>query len=114
MATRPQGVPADATLIYPGQTFGPGIGVQQLTILSIQAQISSMNARADLNYVHALQDWITNAAIYAGYGMPVPPPPAKPVHITLNVVYADASGNIVPPPAGADGMHYAWVWQTTS
>ena len=111
-ATRPQGVPPEATLIYPGQTFGPGLGVQQATILTIEAQIAMQNAAAAQRYVAALKDWIANAQIYQMIGMPIPAPPVKPAHITLNVVYADAAGNVVPPPAGADGLHYAWVWET--
>jgi hypothetical protein len=71
-----------------------------------------MNAAADQRYANALKDWLTNAAIYQAYGMAIPPPPAKAAHITLHVVCADSTGTVVPPPQGADGLHYAWIWET--
>ena len=113
MATRPTTVPSDAILIYPGQTFGPGIGVQWATLLAISAQISKMNWQADDRYASAARDWAANASIYAGLGMPIPPPPAQPVHQMLNVAYADAAGNVIPAASGADGLHYAWVWESS-
>lgn len=111
MATRPANVPESATLIYPGQTYGPGLGVQQATIAQINAIIAKQNADALGHYGRALHDWAENAAQYQACGMPVPPPPAKPALEKLEIVYADISGNVVPPPEGADGLHYAWVWQ---
>jgi hypothetical protein len=112
MANRPSAVPGDATPIYPGQTFGPGLGVQRATLLSIAAQIAWLNAGADQRYARALQDWIANASIYQSLGMPVPPPPAPAVHTVLHVIYADIGGNIVQEPSGADGLHYAWIWES--
>jgi len=114
MATRPANVPEGATLIYPGQTYGPGVGVQQATLTQINAIIARQNASAMQHYANAYRDWATNAAIYESLGMPVPPAPAKPKLDTLEVVYADIGGNVVPPPEGADGLHYAWCWQVSA
>jgi hypothetical protein len=107
---RPQGVSENATLIYPGQTFFPGLGVQLATIVKISAIIQTQNARAATHYANGLQDWLTNASIYANLmGMPVPPPPAKPQETRLNVVYATQDGTVVAAPPGADGLHGAWI-----
>jgi hypothetical protein len=107
--TRPHGVSENATLIYPGQTFGPGLGVQLATIIRIAAIIATSYARALTHYANGLQDWLTNASIYAGLGMPIPPAPVKPPSTHLAIVYATPDGTIVPAPAGADGLHAAWV-----
>lgn len=112
MPNRPQSVPANATLIYPGQTFGPGLGVQKATLIAIQAQINYANAQKSLSYAGAFRDWTTNAQIYQSYGMTVPPPPTQPPLRNLNIIYADVSGNIVTVPGGDDGLHYAWVWES--
>ena len=111
MATRPAGVPADATPIAPGQTFGPGIGVQQATIKSIAAQDAKANAQADANYARALMDWCANATIDQQLGLRIPPMPQQPQHIVLNIVYATPGGEAVPTPEGADGTHWAWIWE---
>lgn len=106
---RPAGVSETATLIYPGQTYGPGYGVQQASIARIAAIIGKQNADAMIHYSNALRDWTENAAIYKGLGMPVPPAPIAP-HVTkLHIIYGDIAGNPVDSPEGADGLHYAWV-----
>ena len=111
--TRPEGVPSNAVCIQPGQNFGPGVGVQQATIVSIEAATEKLNANALGFYAQGLKDWATNAEIYQSLGMDVPPPPHKPTMYTVEVVYADATGTVIPPPAGADGTHYAWTWNGT-
>ncbi len=112
MANRPPGVPEYATVIPPGQTFGPGIGVQQATLVSIEAQVSHQNDQKMQVYAQGMKDWTYNAqwAVYAH--QPVPPPPVKPQIATMQVVYAEGGGNVVAPPLGADGLHYAWTWET--
>lgn len=112
MPNRPQDVPEIATSIAPGQTFGPGIGVQQVTIKSILAQDAQANARADSYYAQALKDWITNAQIDAQLGLRIPPVPPAPQHIVPHIVYSMPDGTIVTGPEGADGSHWAWVWET--
>ncbi|HZD06914.1 MAG TPA: hypothetical protein VE176_01635 [Candidatus Limnocylindrales bacterium] len=114
MANRPAHVPEDATLIYPGQLYGPGLGVQQATITRINSIIAKSNADQMVHYSNALGDWATNAGIYSSLGMPVPPPPVKPATQKLDVVFADQGGNVVDPPLGADGLHYAWIWQVSA
>ena len=107
---RPASVPADATLIYPGQSFGPGVGVQAATIRAIQAQIDRINSQATLNYARAVADWNINKQIDEAYNLPVPPQPAAPHLIHLNIVYADVNGGIITDPAAiATGLEYAWV-----
>ncbi len=113
-ATRPRNVPADATLIYPGQTYGPGYGVQQATIARIESIIGRGNANTMLHYANAYVDWAANASQYEAYGMPVPPAPARPAVQQLEIIYATVGGDIVAPPEGADGLHYAWIWQVTA
>lgn len=110
MATRPEGVPADATAIPPGQTFGPGIGVQRNTIISITAVNMKMNSQAFSVWANGMKYWAENAQQYKALGMKIPPPPAEPDMVETKVVYADANGTVVPPPEGADGNHWAWVW----
>ncbi len=112
MYTRPASVPEDATFIPPGQTFGPGLGVQQATIRNIQAQNAKQNVQTESYYARGLQDWAVNAQQYKALGMRVPPPPQEPAKIVTNVVYSDPDGAVVQPPAGADGLHGAWVWET--
>lgn len=70
------------------------------------------NAQASQRYAGALRDWIANAQIYQSYGLPIPPAPAKAVVRTLHVVYAAVNGEVVQPPGGADGLHFAWIWET--
>lgn len=107
---RPAFVTADATLIYPGQSFGPGVGVQAATLRAIAAQIEQINSRAELNYARGMQDWNTNKAIDEAYGLPVPPAPAAPHLIKLTVVYADVNGTVITDPAiTSSGLEYAWV-----
>ena len=106
---RPKNVSADATLVYPGQTFGPGFGVQQATLASIFSQVSHQNANTNLHFANAMRDWQLNADIYKGLNLPVPPPPASPKVINLKVTYADQAGNVIAGPEGASGLQYAWV-----
>lgn len=107
---RPANVPADATLIYPGQSFGPGVGVQAATLKAIAAQIEQINSRAELNYSRGMQDWNTNRLIDESWGLPVPPKPAAPQMIQLTIVYADVNGTLITDPATiATGLEYAWV-----
>ncbi len=110
--TRPESVPEAATVIYPGQQFGPGVGVQAATIKSIEAQNAHLNANTMLRYESALSDWQYNAEWAKSAHQRIPPPPPPPQIITTTVVYATQDGTVVPPPAGADGTHYAWVWET--
>ncbi len=112
MATRPANVPADATCIQPGEMYAPGLGLQQLTLISIDAQITKQNSDKKLFYSNGLRDWLYNAQ-WASYShQPPPQPPQKPQIAVFNVVYADLSGTVVEPPDGANGLHYAWAWQT--
>ena len=110
-ATRPQGVPTDATLLYPDQTFPPGVGVQGKTITVITAQNAAANAKNDLFFQRAMADWNANKAQYEAYHLRVPPAPFPPPKIVDKIVYANQDGSIVDPPTGADGLHYAWVWE---
>lgn len=98
-------------MIYPGQMYGPGIGVQSATITSIEATIGHANANKSTNYANALRDWTANAANYIDCGMPVPPPPAKAALTKLTVVYADVNGTVLPAPTGLTDHLYAWVWE---
>ena len=109
---RPKAVSSDATLIYPGQSFGPGIGVQQATLQAISAQIARMNANANLHYANAMRDWSANADIDRYLHLPVPPQPPAPRLITLKITYADMNGTVITDPSGQDGLHYAWVEET--
>jgi len=109
MANRPSSVSPNATLIYPGQTYGPGVGVQQATIAQINAIIARANSNLMFHYANGYRDWSTNAQIYHDMGLPVGPPPPAPHCTKLSVVYADQGGDVVDPPEGADGLHYAWV-----
>ena len=107
---RPSTVPTSATLIWPGQSFGPGIGVQAATLQAIQAQLDRYNKNASLSYERALADWNMNSQIDAAYGLPVPPQPVAPKLLTMTVVYADVGGNIITDAASnATGLNYAWV-----
>ena len=107
---RPASVPESATLIYPGQTFFPGVGVQLNTLTSIQKQIDRANSQADLNYARALSDWNTNAPIYAAYHLQGPPEPVPPPHTSLKLTYADIAGNeITDPNVYGTGLQYCWV-----
>lgn len=105
---RPKTVSADATLIYPGQTFGPGFGIQQATLTAIQASADRMNANERLRFANAYRDWQANAAIDAYLGLPIPPMPTSNV-ITLAITYADDQGNVVTGPDSWNGLHNAWV-----
>lgn len=106
---RPESVPADATLIYPGQSFGPGVGVQSATLRAITAQIDRINANAELVYERALEDWNTNKQIDQAYNLPVPPQPAAPRLIKVTIVYADIEGNIITDSGEIlSGLLYAW------
>ena len=84
---RPASVSESATLVYPGQSFQPGIGVQVYTLQSMQKQIDHANSMADLNYARALSDWNQNAPIYAAYHMQGPPQPLPPPHASLKIVW---------------------------
>jgi hypothetical protein len=107
---KPTGVSQDAALVYPGQQFGPGVGVQAATLRSIQSQIDRINNAALLNYERALSDWQINQQIDAAYHLPIPPQPQVPANLALKVTYSDMSGNIITDPAvTATGLMYAWV-----
>lgn len=107
---RPSNVAEGATLVYPGQQFGPGVGVQAATLRSIQSQIDRINHSALLNWERALSDWQINQQIDLAYHLPVPPQPVAPPLLTLKITYADVSGNVITDPALiASGMQYAWV-----
>lgn len=109
---RPKSVSQNATLIYPGQSFGPGFGVQQATIASILATINRQNANANFHYANAMRDWKMNADIDAAYNLPVPPPPSVPLTITAKIVYADLGGNELTDANAANGLNYAWLDQS--
>ena len=107
---RPASVSESATLVYPGQSFQPGIGVQVYTLQSMQKQIDHANSMADLNYARALSDWNQNAPIYAAYHMQGPPQPLPPPHASLKIMYSDVSGNVITDTAiTGTGLEYAWV-----
>jgi hypothetical protein len=107
---RPASVPDTATLVYPGQSFIPGIGVQFNTLKSMQSQLDHANNNSDLVYARALEDYNTNAPIYAAYHMQGPPQPVPPQHASLKITYADASGNVLTDPnVTGTGLEYAWV-----
>ncbi len=112
MATRPTNVPVDATCVYPGQLFMPGFGVQQLTLISIEAQIAKQNNNSKQVYTRAMHDWAYNAQWAIDAHQKVPPMPQKPQLVVMQIVYADVQGTVVEPPEGADGLHYAWTWET--
>ncbi len=112
MATKPSDVPQGAIGIPPGQMFGPGVGVQQLTLLSIDAQISKQNNDKKQNYSRAMQDWQYNAQWAVWSHQQVPPVPQRPAYAVMHVEYATESGEVVPSPEGADGLHWAWTWET--
>lgn len=107
---RPTQVSPDATLVYPGQQFGPGIGVQAATLRSIQSQIDRINNAALLNYERGLSDWQINQQIDAAYHLPIPPQPQPPKTLTMKITYADVSGDQITDPAiQQTGLQYAWV-----
>jgi len=107
MATRPEGVPEDATLIPPSKA------TQTETIMSFMKQVMIQNARAFKDFAAEGQDWATNARIYADLGMDIPPMPRLPDREVLHVVYADAAGTPVDTADAAGEDYYAWVWQTS-
>lgn len=126
--TRPNNVPEDATFIPPvqmspamlfptGSPLAKLIGPENIQAATISVTLSlnaHANAQADLRYAGAIRDWLANKAQYEAYGMKVPPQPAPPVHITTHVLYSLPDGSIVSEADGGnDGLHGAWIWQTT-
>ena len=111
---RPKSVSPEATLIYPGQNFGPGFGVQQATLTAISTQIARQNANLNLHYANAMRDWTANAEIDKYLGLPDLPAPPKPHLITLKITYADINGTVTNDQTSEDGNHYAWLEQTVA
>ncbi len=129
---RPSSVSQDATLVLPTvqspYLYLQGIGapthvvqsaapadVQAATIAKIAAVNEMMNANSNLHFHNALNDYNTNAAIYSGLGMPVPPPPFPPALYKIKVTWADMQGDVkgVQPTAPGPGLN-AWVETETT
>ena len=108
--TRPENVPADATLVYPnGSGTPPGWDPQLATVQQFESIVSTLNRNAGINYMNAYRDWQQNDAQYAALGIQGPPSPKPPLSRTPNVVWADSAGTVNSVRQSGDG---AWIWES--